>query len=86
MVGYAKANPQANQAKLDLTASELALRLRGWAQTDEPLYRGLAGAIGVAIERGDLPPGMRLPSKRALAPAISVPHKECRGRTLPPST
>ena len=63
---------QSNQAELALTPSELVFRLRGWAQADAPLYRSLAGAIGEAIEHGELLPGMRLPPERALASAITV--------------
>lgn len=41
-----------------------------WSHGAGPLYRQLASAIGQAIERGDLPPGTRLPAERAIADAL----------------
>ncbi len=44
--------------------------LGGWSVGDGPLYRQLAAAMTAAIDRGDLPPGMRLPAERSLADAL----------------
>ncbi len=41
-----------------------------WSSGVGPLYRQLASAISDAIDRGDLPPGARLPSERAIADAL----------------
>ncbi|MDE0801787.1 MAG: PLP-dependent aminotransferase family protein [Acidimicrobiales bacterium] len=41
-----------------------------WSSGAGPLYRQLADAISDAIERGDLPPGTRLPAERSLADAL----------------
>ncbi|MGN6695780.1 MAG: PLP-dependent aminotransferase family protein [Aquihabitans sp.] len=46
--------------------------LGDWATGSGPLYRRLERALAGAVERGDLAPGRRLPSERALAPAIAV--------------
>ncbi|HWJ96731.1 MAG TPA: GntR family transcriptional regulator, partial [Acidimicrobiales bacterium] len=46
--------------------------LGDWAAGTGPLYRRLERALAGAVERGDLAPGWRLPSERALAPAIAV--------------
>ncbi len=43
-----------------------------WAQGDGPAYRRLAAAIASAIDRGEVDPGSRLPSERALAQALAV--------------
>ena len=37
-----------------------------------PLYRQLAQAIGQAVEQGELQPGQRLPTHRALADQLGV--------------
>src|SRR5262249_8840798 len=41
--------------------------LGDWARGEGPMYLRLAEAIRAAIERGDLPAGVRLPAQRALA-------------------
>jgi DNA-binding transcriptional MocR family regulator len=46
--------------------------LGNWTAGDGPLYRRLARALRWAIERGELPPGLRLPPERALACSLSV--------------
>ena len=46
--------------------------LGDWAAGSGPLYRRLERALAGAVERGDLPPGWRLPSERALGPAAAV--------------
>lgn len=46
--------------------------LGDWATRPGPLYRRLATAIGVAIERGDLPPGSVLPPERSLARRLAI--------------
>jgi DNA-binding transcriptional MocR family regulator len=54
-------------------ATERLVALLGdWAGGTGPLYRHLARAVAGAVERGDLARGARLPSERALAPAIAV--------------
>lgn len=44
----------------------------GWASSDGPLYRRLAAALRLAIERGDLAPGTMLPPERHLAHSLAV--------------
>lgn len=44
--------------------------LDGWSTGAGPLYRQLASAVATAIERGDLPSGIRLPPERAIADAL----------------
>ncbi len=44
--------------------------LDGWTSGTGPLYRQLASAIALAIGRGDLPSGVRLPPERAIADAL----------------
>jgi DNA-binding transcriptional MocR family regulator len=46
--------------------------LGDWSSGPAPLQRKLADALRAAIERGDLPPGSRLPAERALAQALAV--------------
>jgi DNA-binding transcriptional MocR family regulator len=46
--------------------------LGDWSSGPEPLQRKLADALRGAIERGDLPPGTRLPAERALAQSLAV--------------
>lgn len=46
--------------------------LGDWTAGAGPLYRRLAAALGRAVAHGELPPGVRLPSERALAAALSV--------------
>jgi DNA-binding transcriptional MocR family regulator len=57
--------------------------------TDGPIYRAIADAIGAAIASGELRPGERLPTHRALAEALGVDlttvtraYAEARGRGL----
>jgi DNA-binding transcriptional MocR family regulator len=58
----------ANQSKL---ASFQAL-LHGWTSGPGPLQGRLAAALAAAIDRGDLPPGTRLPTERSLADRLGV--------------
>ncbi|WP_436795867.1 PLP-dependent aminotransferase family protein [Actinospongicola halichondriae] len=46
--------------------------LGDWSAGAGPLYRQLASALVSAVERGDLPPGMRLPAERSIAEALPV--------------
>ena len=46
--------------------------LGNWTAGEGPLYRQLARALRSAIDRGDLPPGLRLPPERVLARSLSV--------------
>ncbi|MCT2593187.1 PLP-dependent aminotransferase family protein [Streptomyces sp. N2-109] len=46
--------------------------LGDWMRGPGPLYRKLAAALARAVRRGDLRPGERLPSERALAAALSL--------------
>jgi DNA-binding transcriptional MocR family regulator len=50
----------------------LARLLGGWERAGGALYLALADALRRVIETGDLPPGVRLPSERRLAQALSV--------------
>ena len=50
----------------------LAALLAGWDGTGDALYAALADALRRLVETGDLPPGVRLPSERRLADALSV--------------
>src|SRR5688572_24504995 len=50
----------------------LATRLAGWDAAGGALYLALADALRRLVETGDLPPGLRLPSERSLADALSV--------------
>lgn len=52
--------------------SRLAALVRGWDAAGGSLYAALAEALRRLVETGDLPPGLRLPSERALADALSV--------------
>ncbi len=53
--------------------AEVRAALGGWsANHGGPLYRRLADSLRAAIRRGELPGGMRLPTERALAAALSV--------------
>jgi len=52
---------------------EVAAALESWsAGRQGPLYQRLAEALRAAIRRGQLPGGVRLPTERALASALSV--------------
>lgn len=55
-----------------VAADRLSERLGGWARGDGALTVRLADAIGRLIETGELRPGDRLPSERALAAAVAV--------------
>lgn len=46
--------------------------LGDWWQADGPLYAKLADALRGAIERGELPPGTRLPGERHLAQLLHI--------------
>jgi DNA-binding transcriptional MocR family regulator len=46
--------------------------LGDWARGPGALYQRLADAPTRAVERGDLPPGTRLPPERSIAPALAV--------------
>jgi DNA-binding transcriptional MocR family regulator len=46
--------------------------LGDWSSGKGPLHRRLFDALRFAVERGDLPPGSRLPAERALAEALRV--------------
>jgi DNA-binding transcriptional MocR family regulator len=52
--------------------ARLAALLAGWDRAEGALYVGLADAIRRLVETGELPPGVRLPSERRLADALSV--------------
>lgn len=52
--------------------AELVDRLGDWSGGQGPLYRQLARAVAVAVARGELARGTRLPSERALAAAVAV--------------
>lgn len=54
------------------SSSGAGVGLDGWDVGGGPLFRRLARAVGAAIERGDLAPGDRLPSERALARSAAV--------------
>jgi DNA-binding transcriptional MocR family regulator len=51
---------------------ELVGALGPWVAGTGPVYRKLARAIGLAIDRGALPAGSRLPAERDLAVAVTV--------------
>ncbi len=55
-----------------LGAPGIATALGRWSSGDGPLYRLLAVAIRSAIDRGELPAGVRLPAERALARSLAV--------------
>ena len=46
--------------------------LGSWTDRPGPVYQRLAEAMRSAIERGDIPPGTRLPSERELADRLAV--------------
>jgi DNA-binding transcriptional MocR family regulator len=52
--------------------SNLAKTLGGFPRGDGPLYQQLAQAITLAVERGDLLPGTRLPPERTLAETLKL--------------
>ncbi len=51
---------------------ELLQLLEDWSSGSGPLYKQLADAIRQLIDVGDLRPGTRLPSERALASTLAV--------------
>jgi DNA-binding transcriptional MocR family regulator len=51
---------------------EFARALGNWAQGEGPAYQRLAAAVRVAIGRGDVGPGQKLPAERVLAKLLSV--------------
>lgn len=55
-----------------IDSAALLACLGNWSRGPAALYANLAGALRRAIERGDLPPGTRLPPERSLAPALAV--------------
>src|SRR5262247_1026140 len=55
-----------------MTLSAFVNLLGSWAEGAGPVYARLAEAIRAAIERGDLPPGARLPSERRLSERLAV--------------
>ncbi len=65
---------RATSAKVARTASvgRVVDGLGDWSGGTGPLYRRLARALAAAVERGELAPGDRLPSERALGAAVAV--------------
>ena len=64
---------QSNQAKVDPRGEpDLQRLVRGWASGEGTLHARLSAALKVAIDRGDILPGTRLPPERRLAKALSV--------------
>src|SRR5262245_53737790 len=55
-----------------MQAQALAHRLGIWSRGRGPLRDQLAGALAQAIRQGTVPPGVRLPSERALAHALKI--------------
>ncbi|MBV9501869.1 MAG: PLP-dependent aminotransferase family protein [Acidobacteriaceae bacterium] len=55
-----------------MKASHLSEVLSAWATASGPLHARLASSIKEAIRRGDLPPGTKLPSERALAKTLAI--------------
>lgn len=51
---------------------DVLMVLGAWSSRSGPLYRRLADALRAAVERGDIPPGYRLPPERTLARLLSV--------------
>jgi DNA-binding transcriptional MocR family regulator len=54
------------------TLAAFANLLGAWTEGSGPVYQRLADAVRAAIERGELPPGARLPSERELAERLAV--------------
>ena len=57
---------------IEMHTAELSQRLGEWSAGKGPLYARLANAIAMAIYRGDLMPGERLPAERELARALAI--------------
>ena len=55
-----------------LSAGQLARMLGGWAENPGKLPARLARALRQLVELGELVPGTRLPSERALASALVI--------------
>ena len=55
-----------------IDAAAMVVVLGGWATGADPLNQQLADALRRAIDRGDLPPGMKLPSERDLSTALGI--------------
>src|SRR5690349_19515974 len=55
-----------------MSPSALVGALGKWTVGDGPVYRRLARALEAAIDRGELGPGTRLPSERALSTALAL--------------
>ena len=55
-----------------MKASYLSVVLSGWASGSGALHARLAGSIKEAIRYGNLPPGTKLPSERALAKTLAI--------------
>ena len=54
------------------TLDNLAKTLANFPRGDGPIYQQLAQTITLAVERGDLLPGTRLPPERALAEMLEI--------------
>src|SRR5215472_2590617 len=65
---------RATSAKLARSSATRAVlaELGDWAAGPGPVFRQLARGIAGGIERGGLGPGVRLPSERSLAVALSI--------------
>jgi DNA-binding transcriptional MocR family regulator len=57
---------------MKLDVQTLRDRLNGWDDAGGPLYTTLADRLADLVAMGELPPGARLPSERALAAALGV--------------
>jgi DNA-binding transcriptional MocR family regulator len=57
---------------VSVKASYLSDVLSGWATASGALHARLAGSIKEAIANGNLPPGTKLPSERALAKTLAI--------------
>ena len=56
----------------EVSAAASATRLGRWVAADGSLTASLAGALDALVNSGELRPGDRLPSERALAAAVAV--------------
>jgi DNA-binding transcriptional MocR family regulator len=57
---------------VDIDRARMLMHLGDWSRGSAPLAGQLAAAIARAVERGDLPPGARLPAERLLAGSLAV--------------
>jgi DNA-binding transcriptional MocR family regulator len=55
-----------------ISAATLARVVSGFAGDPGPLYRSLARAVVAAVDRGDIPPGARLPAERRAAAQLGL--------------